>query len=144
VRRDGGGYRVAQLRGAFKVRSEDQSAKVSALGSTPVTKTGVWTHLTGVWDGTRVQLYVNGVLEGSADTTLSRAATQGFGIGRARWDGGYVNRFKGAVGGVRAYGRALSTAEIALISGATARANNVYLMDATATVTRGRPDDLAS
>ncbi|MER5514913.1 LamG domain-containing protein [Streptomyces sp. NPDC002763] len=129
---------------AFKVRSEDQSAKVSAFGSTPVTRTGVWTHLTGVWDGTRVQLYVNGVLEGSADTTLSWAATQGFGIGRARWDGGYVNRFKGAVDDVRAYGRALSAAEIALISGATARANNVYLMNSTATVTWGRPDDLAS
>ncbi|MER7840469.1 LamG domain-containing protein [Streptomyces sp. NPDC096040] len=129
---------------AFKVRSEDQTAEISALGTTPVTKTGVWTHLTGVWDGTRVQLYVNGVLEGSADTALSWAATQGFSIGRARWDGGYVNRFKGAIDDVRAYGRALTAAEIALISGATARANNVYLMNTTATVTWGRPDDLAS
>ncbi|MEU9383428.1 LamG domain-containing protein [Streptomyces sp. NPDC048279] len=129
---------------AFKVRSEDQSTKVSALGATPVTRTGVWTHLAGVWDGTRVQLYVNGVLEGSADTTLSWAAPQGFSIGRARWDGGYVNRFKGAIDDVRAYGRALSAAEVALVSGATARANNVYLMNATAAVSWGRPDDLAS
>ncbi|MEU5248187.1 LamG domain-containing protein, partial [Streptomyces asoensis] len=48
---------------AFKVRSEDQSVKISALGtSTPAP--GTWTHLTGVWDGTRVHLYVNGVPEG--------------------------------------------------------------------------------
>ncbi|MEU9448380.1 LamG-like jellyroll fold domain-containing protein [Streptomyces sp. NPDC048277] len=129
---------------AFKVRSEDQSTKISALGATPVTKTGVWTHLTGVWDGTRIQLHVNGVLEGSADTTLAWAATQGFSIGRARWDGGYVNRFNGAIDDVRAYDRALIPEEIALISGVTARADNVYLMNATATVTWGRPDDLAS
>ncbi|MEU2619175.1 LamG domain-containing protein [Streptomyces sp. NPDC007157] len=129
---------------AFKVRSEDQGAKISALAATPVTRTGVWTHLTGVWDGSRVQLYVNGVLEGSADTTLSWAAPQGFSIGRARWDGGYVNRFKGAIDDVRAYGRALSAAEVALVSGATARANNVYLTNAAATVGWGRPDDLAS
>ncbi|MFG3290133.1 LamG domain-containing protein [Streptomyces sp. NPDC048179] len=129
---------------AFKVRSEDQATKVSALATTPVTKTGVWTHLAGVWDGTSLKLYVNGVQEGSADTTLSWAATQGFSIGRARWDGGYVNRFKGAVDDVRAYGRALTADEIALVSGRTARANNVYLMNTAATVTWGRPDDLAS
>ncbi|MEU9409051.1 LamG domain-containing protein [Streptomyces sp. NPDC048281] len=128
---------------AFKVRSEDQTTKVSALAAAPVTKTGVWTHLAGVWDGAHVRLYVNGALEGSADTTLSWAAPQGFSIGRARWDGGYVNRFKGAVDDVRAYGRALDADEIALVSGRTARANNVYLMDTSATVTWGRPDDLA-
>jgi hypothetical protein len=129
---------------AFKVRSEDQSTKVSAVSTTPVTKTGVWTHLTGVWDGTRIHLYVNGTLEGSADTTLAWAATQGFNIGRARWDGAYANRFKGAVDDVRAYSRALTAAEIALVSGRTARENNVYLIGSPATVTWGRPDDLTS
>lgn len=129
---------------AFKVRSEDQAVKVSALGARPVDRTGVWTHLTGVWDGTNIKLYVNGVLEGSAGTALSWAAPQGLSIGRARWDGGYVNRFKGAISDVRGYGRALSADEVSLISGATADANNVYLMNATATVTWGRPDDLAS
>ncbi|MFE0510403.1 LamG domain-containing protein [Streptomyces sp. NPDC058964] len=129
---------------AFKVRGEDQSTKVSAVSGTPVTRTGVWTHLAGVWDGTRIHLYVNGVLESSADTTLSWAATQGLNIGRARWDGAYVNRFKGAVDDVRAYSRALTADEVALVSGRTARANNVYLIGSAATVTWGRPDDLAS
>ncbi|MCX4761201.1 LamG domain-containing protein [Streptomyces sp. NBC_01275] len=128
---------------AFKVRGEDQSVKVSALAATPVAL-GRWTHLTGVWDGARIQLYVDGVLEGSADTTLSWAATQGFNVGRARWDGAYANRFKGSIDDVRAYGRALSTDEIALVSGRTARANNVYLVGAASNVVWGRPDDLPS
>lgn len=128
---------------AFKVRSEDQSVKISALATTaPVT--GRWTHLTGVWDGTRIHLYVDGVLEGSADAAVSWAATQGFNIGRARWDGAYVNRFKGAIDDVRAYGRALTADEVSLISGRTARLNNVYLIGSPSTVTWGTPDDLTS
>jgi hypothetical protein len=128
---------------AFKVRSENQSVKISALAtSTP--ELGRWTHLTGVWDGTRIHLYVNGVLEGSADATLSWAATQGFNIGRARWDGAYVNRFKGSIDDVRAYGRALTADEVSVISGRTARLNNVYLIGSPSTVTWGTPDDLSS
>ncbi|MFD7131470.1 LamG domain-containing protein [Streptomyces sp. NPDC059894] len=128
---------------AFKVRGEDQSVKISALGtSAPVL--GRWTHLTGVWDGARVHLYVDGVLEGSADAALSWAAAQGFNIGRARWDGAYVNRFKGAIDDVRAYGRALSADEVSLISGRTARLNNVYLVGSSSSVTWGTPDDLSS
>ena len=97
-----------------------------------------------MWDGARIHLYVDGSLTGSADAALSWAATQGFNIGRARWDGAFVNRFKGSVDDVRAYGRALTAAEIALISGQTARANNVYLVGSSSTVTWGTPDDLTS
>ncbi|MFJ3230402.1 LamG domain-containing protein [Streptomyces sp. NPDC086787] len=129
---------------AFKVRGEDQSSKASAVSVTPVTKTGVWTHLTGVWDGTHIHLYVGGVLKGSAETSLSWAAAQGFNIGRARWDGAYVNRFKGAVDDVRAYSRALTADEVALISGTTARANNQYYMSTSSTLTWGTPDKLSS
>ncbi|KAB1145717.1 LamG domain-containing protein [Streptomyces luteolifulvus] len=127
----------------FKVRSEDQSTKVSAVATTPAAL-GVWTHLTGVWDGTRIHLYVNGRLQGSADTAVSWAATQGFNIGRAKWDGAAVNRFKGAVDDVRAYARALSAAEAALISGLTARENNKYLVGSASSVVWGTPDDLTS
>lgn len=125
---------------AFKVRSADQSTKVSALASNPATP-GVWTHLTGVWDGTQIRLYVNGIPEGSADTTLSWAAPEGFNIGRAKWDGAPVNRFNGAISDVRAYNRALTADEVAVISGRTARANNVYLIGSPSSVTWGSPDD---
>ncbi|MDX2677682.1 LamG domain-containing protein [Streptomyces sp. NY05-11A] len=128
---------------AFKVRAEDQSVKISALGTT-APALGKWTHLTGVWDGARVHLYVNGVLEGTADATLSWAAPQGFNIGRARWNGAYVNQFKGAVDDVRAYGRALDADEVSLISGRTARLNNVYFVGSPSSLTWGTPDDLSS
>ncbi|WP_327314329.1 LamG domain-containing protein [Streptomyces sp. NBC_01235] len=128
---------------AFKVRAEDQSVKISALGTT-APALGKWTHLTGVWDGSRVHLYVNGVLEGTADATLSWAAPQGFNIGRARWNGAYVNQFKGAIDDVRAYGRALGADEVSLISGRTARLNNVYLIGSPSSLTWGTPDDLSS
>jgi hypothetical protein len=128
---------------AFKVRSEDQSTKVSAVATTPAAL-GVWTHLTGVWDGTQIHLYVNGELKGSAATSLSWAATRGFNIGRAKWDGAPVNRFKGSVDDVRAYGRVLSADEISVISGRTADLNNQYLVGSASTVTWGTPDDLTS
>ncbi|MGW0839978.1 LamG domain-containing protein [Streptomyces sp. NPDC002787] len=128
---------------AFKVRSEDQSTKVSAFANTAAER-GVWTHLTGVWDGTQIHLYVNGERHGSTATTLSWASPQGFNIGRAKWDGTHVNRFKGSVDDVRAYGRALSADEASLISGRTAAENNQYLVGASSTVTWGTPDDLTS
>ncbi len=128
---------------AFKVRSEDQTTKVSALATSPA-GLGSWTHLTGVWDGTQIRLYVDGQLRGSAATTLSWAAPGGFSIGRARFDGAPVNRFKGAIDDVRTYARALTADEIALVSGRTARQNNVYLTGSAATLTWGTPDDPAS
>ncbi|MCX3063896.1 LamG domain-containing protein [Streptomyces beihaiensis] len=128
---------------AFKVRSADQSTKVSAVAAHPASP-GVWTHLTGVWDGTQIHLYVNGTLEGSADTTLSWAATEGFNIGRAKWNSAPVNRFNGAVDDVRAYNRALTAAEAAVISGATAIANNAYLIGSPSSLTWGTPDDPAT
>jgi hypothetical protein len=128
---------------AFKVRSADQSSKVSAVDTTPAQR-GVWTHLTGVWDGTRVQLYVGGELKGSADTTLSWAATSGLNVGRARWNGAYVNFFQGAVDDVRVYSRALTAQEIGVVSGKTARENNVYLIGSPSSVVWGTPDDLTS
>jgi len=128
---------------AFKVRSEDQATKVSAVATSPAAL-GTWTHLTGVWDGAEIRLYVDGQPAGSAATALSWAAPAGFSIGRARFDGAPVNRFKGAIDDVRAYARALSADEIAVVSGRTARENNVYLKGSAATLTWGLPDDPAS
>lgn len=128
---------------AFKVRSEDQATEVSAAASTPAAL-GVWTHLTGVWDGTQIRLYVDGRLEGGAATALSWTAPAGLSLGRARFDGAPADCFKGAIDDVRTYARALTADEIAVVSGRTARENNVYLKGAAATLTWGLPGDLAS
>ncbi|MFE3324609.1 LamG domain-containing protein [Streptomyces sp. NPDC059176] len=136
-------YEPAVRTWAFKVRDEAQTAKVSAVATAPADR-GVWTHLAGVWDGTQVLLYVDGQLAGSADTTISWAATQGFNIGRAKFGGAPVNRFRGAVDDVRAYSRVLTADEIAVVSGRTARDNNVYLVGAAPSVAWGTPSDLTS
>ncbi|WP_037668670.1 LamG domain-containing protein [Streptomyces griseus] len=128
---------------AFKVRSADQSVKTSAV-STGTAEPGRWTHLTGVWDGTRIHLYVDGALQNSADAAVAWAATEGFNIGRARYDSAPVNRFKGSIDDVRAYDRALTAAEVGLISGKTAIDNNRYLIGSPSLVTWGTPTDLTT
>jgi hypothetical protein len=126
---------------AFTVCRRDGTGKVSALASTPV-QLGTWVHLAGVAERDRIHLYRNGVLEGSADVAYHWAARQAFNIGRARYGGAPVNWWYGSIGDVRAYHRALTAAEIAVISGRTARRNNAYLRAGPASVVWGSPADL--
>ncbi|MEU4241530.1 LamG domain-containing protein [Actinoplanes sp. NPDC026619] len=128
---------------AFKVRSADESQKRSAVATTAAAP-GIWAHLAGVSDGTKIYLYVNGVLEGTDDSLPAWAATRNLQIGQATWQGAAVNRWTGSIADVRAYGRALTAAEIALISGATARYNNFYLRGGTAQVSWGTPGEPTS
>jgi hypothetical protein len=54
----------------------------TAIGTTTIT-TGVWHHVAGVFDGSQMRVYVDGVLNGSVSTTNGPAAgTGGFSIGR--------------------------------------------------------------
>lgn len=129
---------------AFRVRSEDQKDKASVFATTPVVA-GQWVHLAGVWDGDNLRIHVNGVLEGSAaDTTIAWAATQGFNIGRAKWDSAPANRWHGSIDDVRSYDRALTAEEISVISGRTARYNNTYLIGETPETVWGSPADPAT
>jgi len=125
----------------FKVRLPDGGGKISAVATTPA-RLGAWVHLTGVSEPNKTYVYVNGVLEGSADVAYDWAAPEGFNIGRARFAGAPVNWWNGAIDDVRAYGRALTPAEVAVISGRTARQNNVYLASGPASVVWGPPADL--
>ena len=126
----------------FELGGEDGSGKASAVATTRAAP-GVRAHLTGVRDATHIRLYVDGQPAGSAATTLSRASTQGFTIGRARFGTTPVNHFKGTIDDVRTYDRALTADEIALVSGRTARRNNVYLTNSAATLAWGAPGDPA-
>ena len=93
----------------FQVTSAD-GVQVPAASVT-VPQTGVWYHLAGTYDGTTVQIYVNGALEGSAVAGFPLDyGTRPVFIGTTGeyWDG----RVQGTVDEVSIYNRALSSNEI--------------------------------
>jgi hypothetical protein len=96
---------------------DDGTKRAEAIGGS--IQLGQWTHLVGVYDATakQAQLYVNGVLAGSVAHTHTWNATGGLQIGRAKWNGGPVEYFKGAIDDVAAYSRTLFAAEIQTMAG---------------------------
>jgi hypothetical protein len=68
-----------------------------------------WNHVVGVWDGTTIQIYVNGVA-GTSDTYSGTMTTSNpFEIGRLGTDAFNID---GQIDDVRIYNRALSLAEV--------------------------------
>ncbi|MFK0115058.1 LamG-like jellyroll fold domain-containing protein [Streptomyces sp. NPDC090994] len=84
-----------------------------AVGRTAPTG-GVWTHLTGVCDGTnrRLRLYVDGVEEAVVEDTAPTPSDGAFVIGRAWYDGKPTDFFPGTVRDVRVFDRALAPARV--------------------------------
>lgn len=80
--------------------------------------TGVWTHVTGVYDADdeKIRLYLNGVLAGQTSYTSTWRATGPLQIGAARWNGGKTDFFPGEIDEVRVYQRALGMNEIARLA----------------------------
>lgn len=77
--------------------------------------TGVWTHLTGVYDSAAktLSLYVNGVLQGTTSYTTAWAATGPMQFGRIHWSGTYVDYFPGVIDEVAVWQEARSSVQIA-------------------------------
>ena len=99
--------------GTFKARMGVSRAADSARGTTDWGSThtyGLWYYLVGVYDGSTVQLYVNGTLESSVSFTGTLLQTsQPLCIGRFGTVGEALN---GLVDDFRLYNRALSATEI--------------------------------
>ncbi|MEV4754546.1 LamG-like jellyroll fold domain-containing protein [Micromonospora sp. NPDC049559] len=77
--------------------------------------TGRWTHLVGTYERStgELALYVDGVKQGRTATQSTPWPAIGpVQIGRAKFDGGSADSFKGAVDDVRLYDRLLSAEEI--------------------------------
>jgi len=69
-----------------------------------------WTMVTGVWDGTNQELYLDGSLDASNTPSVTlNSTTNSLGIG-ATGSGGYP--WNGMLGEVRIYSRALSESEV--------------------------------
>jgi hypothetical protein len=90
------------------------------VASATITSPTQWNHIAGVFDGSSVRIYVNGV-EGTSDpyTGAITSTTASLAIGRGASN---LYNFNGLIDEARIYNRALSAAEIqALASGAASK-----------------------
>ncbi|MGI6400862.1 MAG: LamG-like jellyroll fold domain-containing protein [Thermoguttaceae bacterium] len=95
----------------------DRSKNQYAYALAPAPKEGVWTHYTGVYDGTTIRIYADGKLAGEkkSPTTLAADSFDGLDllVGAATADGG--RPFKGEMTDLALWNRALSDDEIDVI-----------------------------
>ncbi len=110
--------READNKWTFSVaRADTDDAALATVTSTTVSRPGIWTHLTGVYDAGARQItwYVNGVVQGSAAAPAAFTATGGLEFGRGKWNGnlGFDQPWDGSLAEVRIWDRVLSTGEIA-------------------------------
>ncbi len=92
----------------------------SAVGDEPESG-DTWTHLAGVYDAASAttSLYVDGELVGQASAPPLFDAQGPLTIGRGQFDGGPGNYWRGAIGDVAVFQRALSADEVASLYEAT-------------------------
>ena len=74
---------------------------------------GVWTHIAGIYDGSSLKVYVNGVEQGSKSTSLAMVSQPvPVQMAAANCGGWGQEFFQGALSEVRMYNRALASNEI--------------------------------
>ncbi len=96
---------------SYYVRCEDGAGNSETLAGATTVADGSWHHVAGVYDGSEVRLYVDGVLDASRSVgAFTLDTTQVLRLGE-RWSGG-SDRFSGTVDEARVYDRALTAAEI--------------------------------
>jgi len=108
-------YSAADGAWAFAMLDADApGAAVSRAVARFAPRVGGWTHLVGVRDlaAAQLRLYVNGRLAGTAAFAGAWSATGSFAVGRARFNAGPVDLFRGSIDQVRVWNRALSDAEV--------------------------------
>jgi YVTN family beta-propeller protein len=102
-------------RATFAMLGADADASATfRIVDTATVVTGRWYHLVAVRDASAntMALYVDGRLVGTLANTTRWAANGPFAVGRARFSGGPRDPAYAAIDGVRAYGRALTAAEV--------------------------------
>lgn len=79
---------------------------------------GTWYHVAGVYNKTNntIQLFVNGISQGSTTATTAWQATGQTALGRARYAAGPVDYVNGALDDVRFYDRAITATEVAALA----------------------------
>jgi len=100
----------ATKKAMFGFRRASDNAWGQVIGATPLTA-GTWNHIVGLYDGTDMKIYVNGVLDETASRPGETIKTDNlnFYIGTLK---GTSQPFDGIIDEVRIYNRALTAAEI--------------------------------
>ncbi|CAM3731705.1 LamG-like jellyroll fold domain-containing protein [Kibdelosporangium persicum] len=100
-------------------RITDHVSQVARLDSTVTARTGVWTHLAGVYDAAAatMRLYVDGQLAGTLAHRSTWQARRALMVGRGKWDTWSSDFWPGAVDEVRILDHAASAEEIQALSG---------------------------
>ncbi|MGW8952302.1 LamG-like jellyroll fold domain-containing protein [Streptomyces sp. NPDC055709] len=85
------------------------------LATTP--ELGRWYHLVGVRDtaSNKIELYVDGKLVATVTPGPADVSTGALSVGRARWSGGNVDFWHGAIDQVHAYDKALTPEEVSTL-----------------------------
>ncbi|GGQ92146.1 LamG-like jellyroll fold domain-containing protein [Kitasatospora griseola] len=115
---DNGVWRFAMATGDTTGWPYDTTADVN---STATVQTGVWTHLTAVYDATsgQLSLYVNGVLAGTGAHQSAPAFNGKLAIGRWQNNGSNANFFNGSISDVQVWSSTLSPATVAVLNSGT-------------------------
>lgn len=111
-------YLKNEDRWSFSLYSANTSTPtVARVTSTAAPKLNEWTHVAGVYDANTksAKLYVDGKAQGSAVDIPGDPwhATEGFVVGSGKSNGVPAGLFQGGIDRVRAYGSALSDADVA-------------------------------
>ena len=103
----GGQYRV-------ELRHSDSTASAATAATGVAAAVNTWAHLVMVHDNAAntVSLYVDGVLRNTVAFNSPWKANGVTTVGRAKWNGGPVDFFAGAIDDVRLYDYALSAGEV--------------------------------
>ncbi|MEP6478900.1 MAG: LamG-like jellyroll fold domain-containing protein [Rhodoglobus sp.] len=104
----------------FGQRSSDSTVStfVGVTGTAPTV--GVWYHVAGVYNKTAgagtIELFVNGVSQGTTAAGTTWTAAGHTLVGHAKWNGAAVDFVNGAIDEVRFYDRALTATEIGVLA----------------------------
>ncbi|MEH0471965.1 LamG domain-containing protein [Streptomyces sp. B21-097] len=111
------GYEGGSRRWALRVPTKDAAgagfAAQQVLSPAPP-QVGKWTHLAAVRDATagKYTLYVDGVAAGAAAVTTPWHAAANLQFGRAKYNGAYVDPWKGAIDETAVYDRPLGAEDV--------------------------------
>jgi hypothetical protein len=104
---------------SFSQRGSDATASTVAQVNGLAPAVGRWYWVVGVYDKTAgtIQLYVNGVSQGTATATTAWQATGHTVVGRAKWGGASAYFVNGALDETRFFDRPLAAAEVVALGG---------------------------